>query len=117
MFYLLPGVILAQYWLRGSAAFEGRHLGLLALRASIGWLGFVFLEGLSIRPGRHFSATADWKIVLAAGALASLFNSLGSSLIFGYGGVSVFGYFVGDMSGQFCLMLALMFFFRALRVD
>lgn len=65
----------------------------------------------------------DWKRLLMVGALASVFNSIGQSVV--YSGlilpqrsVAVFSvYAIGDLVGLFVSMLALMLIFRAIRLS
>lgn len=64
-----------------------------------------------------------WKQLIAIGALASLINSIGSSLV--YAGLIVPGealpvfvtYLIGDVFGQFVCMFALMLAFRRIRTE
>ena len=87
---------------------------------------FVAFE-LARGAGFNFYARAGskihWKQLAAIGALASLINSIGSSLV--YAGLIVpsekipvfVTYLVGDIVGQFVCMLALVLVFRRIRLS
>ena len=62
---------------------------------------------------RDFNMSA-WKWLLLAGFLGSIFNGLGHGLLQNEFSLStqMLGYAIGDMSGQFALMIALIYYFR-----
>ncbi|MHC0052778.1 hypothetical protein [Actibacterium sp. D379-3] len=79
------------------------------------------LLGASLYAGH--SRSIDWKRMLLVGALASLVNSTGQSIVFNglilpQDGVYVFiTYAVGDLAGLFVAMVALMMAFRWIRLS
>ena len=67
---------------------------------------------------RDFSMSA-WKWLLLAGFLGSIFNGLGIGLLHNQFSLTnqMLGYAIGDVSGQFALMIALIYYFRYIQTD
>lgn len=69
--------------------------------------------------GMDFRLTADrkanWRDVMIAGCIASVFNTFGMGLAFSHNSATLAGYFVGDVTGMFACMFILMLIFRSLR--
>ena len=67
---------------------------------------------------RHFSMSA-WKWLLLAGFLGSRFNGLGIGLLHNQFSLTtqMLGYAIGDVSGQFAMMIALIYYFRYIQTD
>jgi hypothetical protein len=60
-----------------------------------------------------------WKWLLLAGFISSIFNGVGIGLLQGDISLStqVLGYAIGDVSGQFALMICLIYYFKQVRTD
>ena len=67
---------------------------------------------------RDFNMSA-WKWLLLAGFLGSIFNGLGHGLLQKEFSLSsqMLGYAIGDVSGQFALMVCLIYYFRYIQTD
>jgi hypothetical protein len=67
----------------------------------------------------NFRLTADkranWRDVLLAGSIASVINTFGMGWAFDHNFATLGGYFIGDISGMFACMFALMLVFSAQR--
>ncbi len=63
--------------------------------------------------------TSMWKWLLLGGFLGSILNGLGLGLLQNEFSLStqMLGYAIGDVSGQFALMLALIYYFRYIQKD
>ena len=62
---------------------------------------------------------STWKWLLIAGFVSSIFNGMGIGLLQGHIGLTIqmLGYAIGDVSGQFALMIALIYYFRYIQKD
>ena len=62
---------------------------------------------------------STWKWLLIAGFVGSIFNGLGIGLLQGHIDLTtqMLGYAIGDVSGQFALMVALIYYFRYIQTD
>lgn len=58
---------------------------------------------------------ASWKDVFLAGCFASVLNTFGMGLAFQHDVQTLAGYFIGDLTGMFACMFALMLVFKVLR--
>jgi hypothetical protein len=71
------------------------------------------------RLGMDFRLTADkranWREIMLAGSIASIINTFGMGWAFDYNLATLEGYFIGDISGMFACMFALMLLFKVLR--
>ena len=71
------------------------------------------------RAGMDFRVSPDkrtnWRDVVLAGSIASIFNTFGMGWAFEHNLRTLAGYFVGDITGMFACMLALMLIFKAIR--
>jgi hypothetical protein len=69
--------------------------------------------------GMDFRLTADrranWREIMLAGSIASVINTFGMGWAFDHNLATLGGYFIGDISGMFACMFALMLVFKALR--
>ena len=118
IFYLLPGHLITWAYLKYALESEQDvYSVLISISASFLAVCLVF---------RSWSSHSDsqlgshWKLIVLAGALASLGNGLGHALLYGNLIDTAFisltlGYLIGDVSGLFFLMLALIFVNRLVR--
>ena len=116
--YLLPGHVITWAYLKFVLESEQDvYSTLISISASFLAICLVF---------RSWSCHSDsqlrshWKLIVAAGALASLGNGLGHAFLYGDLIDTAFmlltiGYLIGDVSGLFFLMLALIFVSRQAR--
>jgi hypothetical protein len=118
IFYLLPGHVItwAYLWVALESE-QDIYSAFISIFASFLAVCLVF---------RSWSSHSDsqlgshWKLIVAAGVLASLGNGLGHALLYGNLIDTAFmsltlGYLIGDVSGLFFLMLALIFVNRLVR--
>ena len=85
------------------------------------YLAFELLRAFGVFAYAGSGRRMNWRQLLLAGLLASVFNSMGQTLVFS--GIvdpssqigEVAAYMVGDILGQVVLMMVLMLIFRALR--
>lgn len=78
----------------------------------------VTLSTTMLRAYKHSNSSPfNWKELLIAGTFGSIINSVGLTAIYDgrYSVLSFFGYLLGDISGQFFLMLIGIMFFRLVR--
>ena len=113
VFYLFPASALmwaiTTYGGDSLIRFDGVIVSLLACYAGVRLVRTVVGESEA-----NYSAFS-WRTMLVAGAVASLFNSVGLSILhFSAPPPAILiGYFVGDLAGQAALMVILIFVFRA----
>jgi hypothetical protein len=69
--------------------------------------------------GTDFRLTANkrasWRDIMLAGSIASVINTFGMGRAFDHNFATLGGYFIGDISGMFACMFALMLVFNAQR--
>jgi uncharacterized membrane protein YwzB len=69
--------------------------------------------------GMDFRLTANkrasWRNIMLAGSIASVINTFGMGRAFDHNFATLGGYFIGDISGMFACMFALMLVFNAQR--
>ena len=116
--YLLPGHVITWAYLKFALESEQDvYSSIISIAASFLAICLVF---------RSWSSHSDsqlgshWKLIVAAGALASLGNGIGHALLYGDVLDTAFmslaiGYLIGDVSGLFFLMLALILLNRQAR--
>lgn len=118
IFYLLPGHIITWSYLWYSLQSE-QHIFSCCISILSSFLAmcitFQSWNGRSEHQAQH-----DWKLLLAAGAIASLGNGIGHAILYGQDfsvdlPFLVAGYMIGDLSGLFGLMVAFIFLNKALR--
>ena len=85
------------------------------IAAYLGMTLIVCLADISSRDLR----ISTWKWLLLGGFIGSIFNGLGIGLLLGNISLStqMIGYAIGDVSGQFALMIALIYYFRFVQND
>lgn len=110
--YLLPSGYFTHFlWIQT----QGVELDLIAPTISIfaAYLGVKLLALFPMVDLRDFSMSS-WKWLLLAGLLGSIFNGLGHGLLQDNLPLStqILGYAIGDVSGQFALMVCLIYYFR-----
>ena len=117
MLYLLPSSYL-MYALMIEA--QGNILPLEAPLISLlsSYIGVKLVSLFAHVASRDMSASA-WKWLLLAGLVGSIFNGLGIGLLQGHISLitQMLGYALGDVSGQFALMIALIYYFRYIQTD
>ena len=94
----------------------------LSVGALSAYASFAFLKLLGLDLYANESRTLDWKWLLAAGALASVFNSVGQSIVY-FGMIypeealaTLAIYAFGDLIGLIVSMIVLMMIFRWIRL-
>jgi hypothetical protein len=94
---------------------QGLHLDPITPTISIisAYMG-VKLTMIFTRPSHSNFDFVSWKWILLAGFLGSIINGLGHGLAQSEFSLSsqILGYAIGDVAGQFTLMLCLIFYFR-----
>jgi hypothetical protein len=115
--YLIPSGYLTHFlWI------ETQHidLDLTAPMVSViaAYLGVKLISFIPNIGFRDFRMSA-WKWLLLAGFLGSIFNGLGHGLLQKEFSLSsqMLGYAIGDVSGQFALMVCLIYYFRYTQTD
>ena len=118
---LAPAALITHYYLFGWSGFEAPTIYSNFVGISCAAISLQLLKwgGFDVRGDDAISLS--WRYLLYAGVLASVINSVGSSYFYnGYLTVKlvpeVFTYLIGDISGQFFLMMILMLGFRWLRI-
>lgn len=113
MLYLVPGSLISWFLMVYG---QGQPLHFASIFVSIvGCYVGVRLVRAIIGESEAFYSAFSWRTMLIAGAVASLFNSVGLSILhFSAPPPAILiGYFVGDLAGQAALMVMLIFVFRA----
>lgn len=110
--YIFPGALLAHLWSNGLSAITELPTLSTLVGSIVGILGIVAVEAVSGTRINALTSMTQWKYLLIAGGHASLVNSILTSLIYGTDVTQGIGYLIGDISGQFFLMLILVFVFR-----
>lgn len=110
--FLFPGEVATHFLLWGNTGLEMEILSTILIGCSVGWLGFWLVGLFGLVPRGAYATTSDWKVLMIAGVAASLLNSLLNSLAFGSGLANAVGYLIGDISGQFFLMLLMIYAMR-----
>lgn len=72
------------------------------------WL--LSLAGLDFRLSKQ--KTANWRDLMIAGSVASIFNTYGMGIAFDHNLATLSGYLIGDITGLFACMFALMLIFK-----
>ena len=82
------------------------------------YLGMTLIGYLADISSRDLT-NSTWKWLLLAGFLGSIFNGLGIGLLLGNINLptQMLGYAIGDVSGQFALMIGLIYYFRYIQND
>lgn len=115
--YLLPSSYL-MYALMTEA--QGKILPLAAPTISLiaANLGMQIVSVVANVTSKDITVSA-WKWLLLAGFISSIFNGVGIGLLQGDISLStqVLGYAIGDVSGQFALMICLIYYFKHVRTD
>ena len=117
IFYLIPSGYLTYFlWIQT----QGVNLDFTAPIVSIiaAYIGVVLIGLIPSIGFRDFNLSA-WKWLLLAGFLGSILNGLGHGLLQSEFNLStqVLGYAIGDVSGQFALMICLIYYFKHVRTD
>lgn len=115
--YLIPSGYLTHFlWIKT----QGVDLDLMTPMVSIiaAYAGVKLISLLPFLGLNDFSMSA-WKWLLLAGFLGSIFNGLGHGLLQSEFNLTVqmLGYAIGDVSGQFVLMVCLIYYFRYIHRD
>lgn len=113
---LLAPAALFTHWLNfGSSGFS--IAGLLGVFSGV--ICAVAVFWLLAKVGLDFRVSPDkranWRDVMLAGSIASIINTFGMGWAFEHNLQTLAGYFVGDITGMFACMFALMLFFKAIR--
>jgi hypothetical protein len=113
--FLCPGTAIAYFMAVSDYGFALRDLGALIVGSSCGAIAFAALA----RVGLDFRFRAEyrprWRDIMLAGAVASVINALGTNLVLGYPIDNMAAYLVGDVTGLFVALFALMLAFRWIR--
>lgn len=111
--YLIPGSLISWFLMVYG---QGQPLHFASSIVSIvGCYAGVRLVRTVVGESEATYSAFSWRTMLVAGAVASLFNSVGLSILhFSAPPPAILiGYFVGDLAGQAALMVILIFVFRA----
>ena len=112
---LAPGVFFAFYYLAGASVFDFSRLA--GVTVAVSAAPFIFFlarcSGWDLAP--RANRKPSWSSIMIIGVISSVLSSTLTNLAFGSAAIEYFAYLIGDISGLFFLMLALMFTFRALR--
>ena len=115
--YLIPAHFLTHYlWTIGQDVKLDIKAPLISVLAA--YLG-VKLIAIIPNIGFHDFGASAWKWLLLAGFAGSIFNGLGIGLLHNEFSLTtqMLGYSIGDVSGQFALMICLIFYFRYIQTD
>jgi hypothetical protein len=118
IFYLLPGHLVTWAYLNLFLhSKKDMYSSLISILCSFFAVSLMFWSWTS-HPEKK--AQAHWKLIMAAGALASAGNGLGHALLYGdledAGGIKIIvGYMIGDISGLFFLLLVLIIINKYMR--
>ncbi len=109
---LLPGVIAAFVYVAGWDAFLPSRLAAMGVAVSIAPVTFFALRvaGWNLFPS--VGRSPCWICILTVGAITSVLTSALTNLAFGTSAVEFVAYLIGDMSGLFFGLLALIYLFR-----
>ena len=104
-----------QWLLFGVSGFS--TLGIISTMSGVVCctLSFWFLTGCGMDFGINNSKVANWKDVFCAGSVASVLSSIITGAAYRHNVDTVIKHFIGDITGMFTCMFALMLFFRYLR--
>lgn len=112
---LAPAALLTHWMNLGADGFT--VVGIIGVFSGI-VCAVVTFWGLA-RAGMDFRLTADrranWRDIMLAGSIASVINTLGMGWAFDHNFATLGGYLIGDISGMFACMFALMLLFKVLR--
>jgi hypothetical protein len=115
--YLMPAVALMWaievYGNEQNLLFSGAIASLISCH-----LGVICAKWLNSSGASRDSVKLSWRDLIVAGAIGSIFNSLVQTWLYGSMVIviSLVGYFIGDVAGQFILMLIVIAFARLARI-
>jgi hypothetical protein len=110
--YLFPVSLLWSVYIKPSDVPFDVVILIAGLIACVGYIGILVAQALKALLFPNAPARKDWVLILAAGAVASLLNTVGHRVILGTEGSLILGYFIGDMSGLFFSLIILIYIFR-----
>lgn len=116
VFALAPGAALAHAWLLGDGAFEWPLVGVFLLGITVAPLTFTILRSIGWKSASSEHDPVCWRTVLAAGAIASIPNTLVANTLFNAPSQDYVAYFVGDFFGLLTLMVIMILGLRAWRM-
>lgn len=111
---LLPGVIAAFVYVAGWDAFLPSRLVAIVVAVSVAPFTFLALKAVGYNLFPAVGRSPCWICILAVGAITSILISALTNLAFGTSTVEFVAYLIGDMSGLFFGLLALIYLFRFL---
>lgn len=119
--FLTPASLITHYYLSGWAGFEFLNLMSAVVGISCAAASFQILKWLNLDFRNSDKYRLNWRYLLLAGVMASVLNSVGTNLFYNDFftldmAQSVIFYLIGDVSGQFFMMLILMLIFRWMRL-
>lgn len=113
--FIAPAALFTHWLNFGSTGFS--LIGIVGVFSGVTCAALTFW--LLARFGLDFSLnskkTANWRDLMLAGSLASIFNTLGMGFAFNHNIQTLSGYFIGDISGLFACMFILMLAFKMAR--
>ncbi|APO87950.1 hypothetical protein A9199_12015 [Donghicola sp. JL3646] len=110
--YVFPGALLSHMSSQGIGAITEASVLTTLIGSVVGIGGILAVEAVSGTKITSLKSMSQWKLLLIAGGIASLANSILNCLIYGTDVIQGIGYLIGDISGQFFLMVILVFVFR-----
>jgi hypothetical protein len=112
---LAPAALLTHWMNLGSDGFT--LVGIVGIFSGI--VCAVLIFWVLSRLGMDFRLTADrranWRDIMLSGSIASVINTFGMGWAFDHDLATLRGCFIGDISGMFACMFALMLVFNVLR--
>ncbi len=114
---LTPGVFLAFLYIAGLGVFEPSRLAAIAVAVTVAPLTFLFFKSIGQNLEPHPDRRPCWICIMGAGIIISVVSSVLTNVAFGSLPGDYFAYLIGDISGLFFLMMALMYFFRIMRSE
>lgn len=109
---LLPGVIATFVYVAGCDAFLPSRLVAIVVAVSVAPFTFLALKAAGWNLFPAVGRSPCWICILAVGAITSILTSALTNLAFGTSAVEFMAYLIGDMSGLFFGLLALIYLFR-----
>ncbi len=119
--FLTPSALLTHYYLNGDSGLEYPTILAAVVGIFCAIVSFEILKRFGIDVQNDDRYKFNWRYLLIAGMLASTINSIGTNYFFN-GTLTldlvrgIISYMIGDVSGQFFVMLTLMFIFRWARI-
>ncbi len=114
--HLLPGSAFGAYLVFGPASFSSPVAWTIPLVSICGYIGILTMRSTTRARAKLLNGRdLNWKQIILAGVMASLVDSAGHLLIFGFPAPEVFAFLIGDTLGTVALLFGLVFVLRLWR--